>query len=61
MPSLNKKNVNDVQLGISRDHPKMKLRGTRGKNCKKAKGDYQDQVHSDQIVLVIVRQVDWTA
>ncbi len=27
----------------------------------KAKGDYQDRIHSDQMVLVIVKQVGWTA
>ncbi len=30
----------------------MKLRGTEGVNCMKAKRDYQDWVHSDQMVLI---------
>jgi hypothetical protein len=33
----------------------MNLRGTQGKNCKTAKVDYHDRVHSDQTVLIIVR------
>jgi hypothetical protein len=34
----------------------MKAQGEpKGENCMKAKGDYQDQVHSDQMVLMIVR------
>jgi hypothetical protein len=28
-------------------------------NCMKAKGDYQVQIHSDQMVLVIVRRGGW--
>ncbi len=28
-------------------------------NCMKAKGDYQDQIHSDQMVQVIVRWGGW--
>jgi hypothetical protein len=34
----------------------MKLRETQGTNFKEAKGEYQDRVHPDQKVLVIVRR-----
>ncbi len=34
--------------------------GTQGE-LEFAKGDYQDRVHSDKMVLVIVRQRGWTA
>ncbi len=44
-------------IKISRGSPKMKLRGNlRGGNSLKAKGDYQGRVHSDQMVIVIVRR-----
>ncbi len=33
---------------------------TQGGIWKKAKGDYQDRVHSDQMVLVIARWGGWT-
>jgi hypothetical protein len=34
----------------------MKLRETSREIYMKAKGDYQDRVHSDQMVIVIVRR-----
>jgi hypothetical protein len=46
--------VNNVQNTLSRDFPTNEAQGGRGIYMK-AKGDYQDQVHLDQIVLVIVR------
>jgi hypothetical protein len=55
-------NVNSVQYKTSKDHPtvQMKLEGNQGGNCNKANGDYQDRVHSDQMVLVIVKRGGWT-
>jgi hypothetical protein len=37
----------------------MEIRGNSMGNCKKVKGDYQDQVHLDKMVLVIVKQGGW--
>jgi hypothetical protein len=34
--------------------------GTQGGICMKAKGEYSDRVHSDQMVLGIVRWGGWT-
>jgi hypothetical protein len=42
------------------DCPIMDLRGPSGEISRKAKGDYTDRVHSDQMVLRIVRQGSWT-
>jgi hypothetical protein len=39
----------------------MSSEGTQGENCMKDKGDYQDQVLSDQMVLMIFWQGGWTA
>ncbi len=40
---------------------KWSIGGTQGENCMKAKGDDQDRVHSDQMVLVIVSEEGWTS
>jgi hypothetical protein len=61
MQSLNKQNVDNVQHRRSRDRPKMKFKGNSRGNCIKTKGDYQDGVHSDQMVLMIFRRGGWTA
>jgi hypothetical protein len=41
--------------------PELKLWGNSRGNCMKAKGHYQDFVHSDQMVLMMAGQGSWTA
>jgi hypothetical protein len=46
---------------IIRDRPTNKARELKWQNSMKAKGDYQDLVHLDHVVLVIVSWGGWTA
>ncbi len=61
--SFKKQNVNSVKYKQAETILQMKLRGksSQTENCMKAKGDYQNRVHSDQMVLVIVRWGGWKA
>jgi hypothetical protein len=53
-----KQHTINAQYVISIDCPEKKL---KGENCMKAKGVCPDRVHSDQMVLGMVRRGGWTA